>query len=157
MVGVKYYSQIWYLHTTGLLRYHGPQENWKRPRKFSKAVPKATLQFYLNFIIFLLYILYLKNIEILYFYPIFWPNNSATWRNLVLKAIKTKKTAIRPNVAKLDCCKFKGQTMVPQYPKRSFKVPWRPIRMPFWEMTTLNQKSVPRVKKLHLTKISKNQ
>ena len=33
----KYYSHTWFLHTTGLLRYHGPQENWKRPRRCSKA------------------------------------------------------------------------------------------------------------------------
>ena len=36
MKGVKYYSHIWFLHTTGLLRYHWPQENWKRPRKLKK-------------------------------------------------------------------------------------------------------------------------
>jgi hypothetical protein len=56
MVGVKYYSHIWFLHTIGLLRYHGPQDNWKRPRNFSKAIPKATLPFYWNFIIFLPYV-----------------------------------------------------------------------------------------------------
>ena len=46
MVGVKYYSQTWLLHTTRLLRYHGLQENWKRPRKFSKAVPKVESSLY---------------------------------------------------------------------------------------------------------------
>ena len=52
------------------------------------------------------------------------------------KAIKAKKAAIRPNLAKLDCCKFKGQTMDFQHAKRSYKVSWRPIRTPFGEMTT---------------------
>ena len=32
--------------------------------------------------------------------------NIANRRNLTPKAIKAKKAAIRPNLAKLDCCKF---------------------------------------------------
>ena len=29
IMGVKYYSHIWFLHTTGLLRYQGPQKSYK--------------------------------------------------------------------------------------------------------------------------------
>ena len=49
--------------------------------------------------------------------------NIANRWNLTPKAIKAKKAAIRPNLAKLDCCKFKGQTMDSQHAKRSYKVP----------------------------------
>ena len=69
--------------------------------------------------------------------------NIANRRNLTPKAIQAKKTAIRPNLAKLDCCNFKGQTMDSQHAKRSYKVPWRPIRTPFWEMTTPEPKKGP--------------
>ena len=50
--------------------------------------------------------------------------------------MKAKKTAIRPNLAKLDCCKFKGQTIDSQYAKRYYKVSWRPIGIKFSETTT---------------------
>ena len=49
--------------------------------------------------------------------------NIANRRNLTPKAIKAKKAAIRPSLAKLDCCKFKGQKMDSQHAKRSYKVP----------------------------------
>ena len=139
---MKYYSHKWFLHTTGFLRYHGPQKNFQRPRKFSKAIPKATPQFYWNFIIALC--------------GPFWPRNSANRRNLTPNAIKAKKTTLRPNVAKLDCYKFKGQTMVPQHAKRSYKVFWRPSGYPFEKWQLQNQKSVPRDKNFIWQKITKN-
>ena len=36
----------------------------------------------------------------------------------------------------MDYCKFKGQSLDPQDAKRSYKVPWRPIGISFWEITT---------------------
>ena len=42
--GVKYYSHIWFFHTTGLLRCQRPQKGKKRPKKILKALPKATDQ-----------------------------------------------------------------------------------------------------------------
>ena len=39
-----------------VLRYQGPQKKSKRPRKFSKAIAKATDTFYRNFITFLPYV-----------------------------------------------------------------------------------------------------
>ena len=51
--GRGYKSHIWFLHTTGLLRYQGPQKKYKRPRKFSKALAKATDTFYRNLMTFL--------------------------------------------------------------------------------------------------------
>ena len=30
---------------------------------------------------------------------------------------------VRPNIAKLDCCKFKGQAMVAKHARKSYKVP----------------------------------
>ena len=51
-----YNAHIWFLHTTGLLKYQGPQKKYKRQIKFSKAIAKATDTFYGNFTIFLAYL-----------------------------------------------------------------------------------------------------
>ena len=66
----------------------------------------------------------------------FWHKNSADRSNLSLKAIKNKKANIRPNDSKLDFRIFRGLAMVSQHARRSFKVPWRPIGIRFWETTT---------------------
>ena len=66
----------------------------------------------------------------------FWHKNSANWRNLTPKTIKAKKADIRPNVSKLDFWIFTGLRMVSQHTKGSYKVPWSPIGIRFWEMTT---------------------
>ena len=63
--------------------------------------------------------------------------------NLSLKAIKAKKAKIRPNDSKLDFRIFRGLAMVPQHAKRSYKVPWRPIGIRFWETTTPEPKKGP--------------
>ena len=42
LVEAKYYSHTWFLYTTGLLRYQGPPEKWKKAKKFSKSTDKAT-------------------------------------------------------------------------------------------------------------------
>ena len=46
----------WFLHTTGLFRYQGPQKKQKRPKKFLKAITKAKDTFHGNFTIFLAYL-----------------------------------------------------------------------------------------------------
>ena len=52
------------------------------------------------------------------------------------KAIKANKADIRPNLSKVDVWIFRTLTMVSQHSKRSYKVPWRPIGIEFWETTT---------------------
>ena len=74
--------------------------------------------------------------------------NSADQSDLSLKAIKTKKANIRPNDSKLDFRIFRGLAMVPQHAKRSYKVPWRPIGIRFWEMTTPEPKIDPAGQKI---------
>ena len=54
IVGVKYYSHLWLLHTTGLLCYQGPQKIFKKAKKFLKVIAKATDPFHRNSIIFCL-------------------------------------------------------------------------------------------------------
>ena len=73
----------------------------------------------------------------------FGPKNSGDWRNLTPKAIKAKKADIRPNLSKVDVWIFRTLTMVSQHSKGSYKVPWRPIGTPFWEMTTSEPKKGP--------------
>ena len=126
----KCYSHTWFLHTTGLLRYQGPQEKIKKANKISKAIAKATAPF----------------IEILYFFALcglFWHKNSGDQKNLTPKAIKAKKADIRPNVYKLNFWIFRGLTMVFQHSNGSYKVPWRPIGIRFWETTTAEPKKGP--------------
>ena len=78
----------------------------------------------------------------------FWLKNSADRSDLSLKAIKAKKANIRPNDSKLDFRIFRGLAMVPQHAKRSYKVPWRPIGIRFWEMTTPEPKKGPTSQKI---------
>ena len=78
----------------------------------------------------------------------FWHKNSADWSDLSLKAIKAKKANIRPNDSKLDFRIFRGLAMVPQHAKRSYKVPWRPIGIRFWETTTPEPKIGPAGQKI---------
>jgi hypothetical protein len=59
---------------------------------------------------------------------------------------KGQKNKQRPHVSKLDFQIFKGLTMVSQHSKGSYKVPWSPIGIRFWERQPQNQKRVPRVK-----------
>ena len=78
----------------------------------------------------------------------FWHKNSADRSDLSLKAIKAKKANIRPNDSKLDFRIFRGLAMVPQHAKRSYKVPWRPIRIRFWETTSPEPKTDPAGQKI---------
>ena len=90
----------------------------------------------------------------------FWHKNSADRSDLSLKAIKAKKANIRPNDSKLDFRIFRGLAMVPQHAKRSYKVPWRPVWIRFWETTTPEPKIGPAGQKISsdkkLIKIKKN-
>ena len=74
--------------------------------------------------------------------------NFADRSDLSLKAIKAKKANIRPNYSKLDFRIFRGLAMVPQHAKRSYKVPWRPIRIRFCETTTPEPKIGPAGQKI---------
>jgi hypothetical protein len=66
LVGGKYYLHTCFLHTTGLLRYQGPQKNLKRPKKISKALAKVTALF----------------IEILSFFGLMWTVLTYEFRRL---------------------------------------------------------------------------
>ena len=78
----------------------------------------------------------------------FWHKNSADKSDLSLKAIKAKKANIRPNDSKLDFRIFRGLAMVPRHAKRSYKVPWRPNGIRFWETTTPEPKKGPAAQKI---------
>ena len=52
LFGMKYCSDIWFLHTTGLLRHQRSQKNLKRPKKNLKAKPKVQNPKFQKFIIF---------------------------------------------------------------------------------------------------------
>ena len=78
----------------------------------------------------------------------FWHKNSGDWRNLTPKAIKAKKADIRPNVSKLDFRIFKALMMVSQHSRQSYKVPWRPMGIKFWETTTPEPKMGPTGQKI---------
>ena len=79
---------------------------------------------------------------------LFWIKNSADRSDLSLKAIKAKKANIRPNESNLDFRIFRGLAMVLQHAKRSYKVPWRPIGIRFWETTTPEPKIDPTGQKI---------
>ena len=57
--------------------------------------------------------------------------------------METGKADIRPNLSKVDVWIFRTLTMVSQHSKGSYKVPWRPIGIEFWETTTLEPKKGP--------------
>ena len=78
----------------------------------------------------------------------FWRKNSADCSDLSLKAIKAKKANIRPNDTKLDFRIFRGLAMVSQHAKRTYKVPWGPIGIRFWETTTPEPKTGPAGQKI---------
>ena len=78
----------------------------------------------------------------------FWHKNSAHRSDLSLKVIKAKKANIRPNDSKLDFRIFKGLAMVPQDAKRSYKVPWSPVWIRFWETRTPEPKTGPEGQKI---------
>ena len=78
----------------------------------------------------------------------FQHKNSADRSDLSLKAIKAKKANIRPNDSKLDFRIFRGLAMFPQHAKRSYKVPWRPIGIRFWETTAPEPKKGPAGQKI---------
>ena len=94
------------------------------------------------------YFIYLKFLKKIALSGPFWHKNSANWSDLSLKAIKAKKANIRPNDSKLDFRIFRGLAMVPQHAKRSYKLPWRPIGIRFWETTTPEPKTVPADQKI---------
>ena len=52
LVGVKYYSHIWFLHTTGLLKHQRPQKNKKKSEKIFEGQtqrPKPKISKFYNF------------------------------------------------------------------------------------------------------------
>ena len=136
LVEGKYYLHTWFLCTTGLLRYQGPPEKWKKAKKKFQR-PQTRPQLHL-----------LKFCNFFALCGPFWHKNSADRSNLSLKAIKAKKANIRPNDSKLDFRIFRGLAMVPQHAKRSYKVPWRPIGIRFWETTTPEPKIGPAGQKI---------
>jgi hypothetical protein len=110
MFGVKYYLEIWFLHTTRLLTHQISQENVKKATQFLKAIAKTTASFHQKII----------------FFGLIW--TVSTWEFSRSKKFdpqgrKGQKDQQRPNVSKLDFRIFRGLTMVPQHAKRSYKVP----------------------------------
>ena len=123
MFGVKYYLEIWFLHTTGLLRHQRSQKNVKKATKFFKGHSKDHSSILSKNYIFLPYVDR---------FDIRIQPNEGIWP----PRPKAKKTNIRPNVSKLDFRIFRGLTMVSQHAKGSYKMLWRPIGIRFWETTT---------------------
>ena len=54
--GREYNAHIWFFHTTGLLRYQGPQKKLKKAKKIFKGHTKATDTFHRNFMTFFTYL-----------------------------------------------------------------------------------------------------
>ena len=140
MFGVKYYLEIWFLHTTRLLRHQISQKNVKKTTNFFEGHSKDHSS------------ISPKNI----FFWLIW--TILTWEFSRSKKFdpqghKGQKDQQRPNVSKLDFRIFRGLTMVPQHAKRSYKVTWRPIEIRFWEMTTPEPKMGPADQKISSDKI----
>ena len=98
----------------------------------------------------------LENTPFIYLLPylcgLFWLKNSGDWRNLTPKAVKAKKADIRPNISKLDFQILRGLTISSQHSMGSYKVPWRPIQIRFWEKMTPEPKKDPAGQKISLVK-----
>ena len=106
-----YCLDIRFFHTTGLLRYQGFQENYKRPTKVVKSKPKASgssIPKLNNFF------------TSLGSFGVFYSQISLF---LSFKAIKAKKAALVAGNANLHWGIFLDSKLLFYYPKELFKLP----------------------------------